>query len=70
LQKLILDMADRGVLPIEQGTAGWVPGSATPGIDRFRFDVHEFPNATPFFIRRVKHSSFGRVPPATNYTIR
>ncbi len=72
MQKLIVDMADRSALPIEQGsTIGWVPGtSATPGIDRFRFDVHEFPNAVPFFVRRVKLASFERVPPGTNYTIR
>jgi hypothetical protein len=71
MQKLIVDMADRNVLPIEQGTAGWVPGNgATPGIDRFRFDVHEFGNATPFFIRRVKLAAFERVAPGTNYTIR
>jgi hypothetical protein len=72
MQKIIVDMADRNVLAIEQGsTIGWVPGSSsTPGIDRFRVDVHEFPNATPFFIRRVKLTSFERVPPGTNYTIR
>jgi hypothetical protein len=72
LQKLILDMADRTVLPIEQGsTIGWVPGSSsTPGIDRFRFDVHEFPSGVPFFIRRVKLASLERVAPGTTYTIR
>jgi hypothetical protein len=72
MQRLIVDMADRSVLPIEQGsTIGWVPGtSATPGIDRFRFDVHEFPTATPFYVRRVKLAAFERVAPGGNYAIR
>jgi hypothetical protein len=72
LQKLILDMADRSALPIETGSAlGWVPGtSSNPGVDRFRFDVHEFPTGVPFFIRRVKLASFERVAPGGSYTIR
>jgi hypothetical protein len=72
MQKLIVDMADRGVLPLEAGSPlGWVPGnSATPGIDLFRFDVHEFPQAVPFFVRRVTLAALERVWPGADYTIR
>jgi len=72
LDKVIVDMADRTVLPIEQGSQiGWVPGSAaTPGIDRFRLDVHEFSNSTPFFVKRIKLAAFERALTGTNYTIR
>ena len=49
LDKFSVDMADRNVLPLEQGTGlsqqGWVGG-----IDRFRFDPHEFSNPTPFYV--------------------
>ena len=70
LDKFSVDMADRSVLPIEQGsTVGWVPGSSTsPGIDRFRVDVHEFSTAVPFHVRRVKLAALESA--AGNYTIR
>ena len=72
LDKIIVDMADRTVLPIEQGSQiGWVPGSAaTPGIDRFRLDVHEFSNPTPFYVKRIKLAAFERALTGTNYAIR
>jgi hypothetical protein len=72
LDKVIVDMADRAVMKIEQGSQeGWVPGnSGTPGIDRFRFDIHEFSNPTPFFVRRIKLAAFERANTGTNYTIR
>ena len=72
MDKFIVDMADRFVLPIEQGSqAGWVPGSSgTPGIDRFRFDPHEFSPATPFFIRRVKLAALESAGSGSVYTIR
>jgi len=72
LDKLVVDMADRTVLPIEQGsTIGWVPGnSANPGLDIFRFDVHEFSEPTPFYVKRVKLAALERVAPGSNYTIR
>jgi hypothetical protein len=72
VDKFIVDMADRSVLPIEAGsTIGWVPGnSANPGIEVFRFDVHEFPQPTTFFVKRVKLAAFERVAPGANYTIR
>jgi hypothetical protein len=72
LDKIIVDMADRATLPIEQGSQlGWVPGSSgTPGIDRFRFDVHEFRNPVPFYVKRIKLAAFERAMTGTNYTIR
>jgi hypothetical protein len=67
MNKLIVDMADRTVLPIEEGsTAGWVYG--TSGIDRFRFDPHEFSNPTSFFIRRIKLAALERLNSGTTYT--
>ena len=73
MDKVIVDMADRTVLPIEQGTsqAGWVPGtSATPGIDRFRVDPHEFSSPTPFFVKRVKLAALEHTATGSTYTIR
>jgi hypothetical protein len=72
LDKLVVDMADRSVLPIEQGsTLGWVPGnSANPGLDIFRFDVHEFSEPTWFYVKRVKLAALDRVAPGGTYTIR
>jgi hypothetical protein len=72
LHKLTVDMADRAVLPIEEGSQiGWVPGnSASPGLDIFRFDVHEFSQPTPFFVKRVKLAAHERVAPGANYTVR
>ena len=72
MDKFSVDMADRTVLKIEQGSqAGWVPGSSgTPGIDRFRFDPHEFSPATPFFIRRVKLAALESAGSGSVYTIR
>jgi hypothetical protein len=72
MDKLTVDLADRAVLPIEQGsTIGWVRGSsALPGIDRFRFDVHEFSNPTAFYIRRVKLAALEAAAPGVPYTIR
>jgi hypothetical protein len=60
------------MLPIEQGSQlGWVPGSSgTPGIDRFRFDAHEFSNPTPFFVKRIKLAALERATTGSNYTIR
>lgn len=70
MDKVTLDMADRVVLPIEQGsTIGWVRGSTGQGIDRFRFDPHEFPAATPFYIRRIKLAALEHVAVGANYTI-
>ena len=72
LDKLVVDMADRSVLPIEQGsTIGWVPGSSpSPGLDIFRFDVHEFSNPTPFYVKRVKLAALESTAPGGAYTIR
>jgi hypothetical protein len=72
MDKFSVDMADRVTLPIEEGSpVGWVRGSAPePGIDRFRFDVHEFSSPTSFFIRRVKLASLEGAPPGGTYTIR
>lgn len=72
MNRISVDMADRAVLPIEEGSQiGWVPGSASqPGIDRFRFDVHEFSNPVYFFVRRVKLAALERVSPGTQYTVR
>jgi hypothetical protein len=72
LDKLVVDMADRGTLKIEQGsTLGWVPGnSASPGLDIFRFDVHEFSEPTWFYVKRIKLAALERVAPNGNYTIR
>ena len=72
MDKFTVDMADRSVLRIEQGaTTGWVPGnSANPGLDILRFDVHEFANATPFYVKRIKLAALERIAPGGNYTIR
>jgi hypothetical protein len=72
MDKVMVDLADRAVLPIEEGSPiGWVRGnSALPGIDRFRFDVHEFSNPTAFYIRRVKLASLEGAAPGGAYTIR
>jgi len=74
LDRVVVDLADRTVLPLEQGAQlsqlGWVPGSSgSPGIDRFRFDVHEFNTAVPFHVRRVKLAALERVSGGTSYTI-
>lgn len=71
MNKITLDMADRALLPIEQGsTTGWVRGGTGQGIDHFRFDPHEFPAATAFFIRRIKLAALEHVPLGGSYTIR
>jgi hypothetical protein len=72
MDKINLDMADRSVLPIEEGSqAGWVPGNdPQPGIDRFRFDAHEFSDPVHFFVRRIKLAALERVSPGATYTIR
>ena len=57
LDKVIVDMRDRIVLPIEQGAftgaQGWINAAREP-LDIFRVDPHEFSAATDFYIRRVK----------------
>ncbi len=62
VNRIIVDMADRDVLSIDEGaTAGWVRGTApNPGLDLFRIDPHEYTPVTPFFIRRVKLAAFER----------
>lgn len=71
MEKFTVDMADRAVLPIEEGSnIGWVRGSSGQGIDLFRFDPHEFPAATPFFIRRIKLAALEHVPAGGSYTVR
>jgi hypothetical protein len=71
MDKVTLDMADRVVLPIVQGSQiGWVPGtSATPGIDRFRFKPDEFSDPTDFFVKRIKLAALERVNSGSTYTI-
>jgi hypothetical protein len=70
MEKVTLDMADRTVLPIEEGsTIGWVRGSSGLGIDRFRFDPHEFAAPTPFYVRRIKLAALEHVAFGTSYTI-
>jgi hypothetical protein len=71
MDKVSLDMADRIVLPIVQGSPiGWVAGSsATPGIDRFRFKPHEFSDPTDFFVKRIKLAALERVNSGNTYTI-
>jgi hypothetical protein len=71
MDKINLDLADRSVLPIEPTSPsqlGWVPGSSG-GIDRFRFDPHEFSPPTPFYVRRIKLAALERVNSGSNYTI-
>jgi hypothetical protein len=71
MDKLTMDMADRTSLPIEQGSSiGWVRGATGEGIDRFRFDPHEFPAATLFYIRRIKLAALDHVAIGGTYTIR
>lgn len=62
LEKIVVDMADRVALPIEQGNPlGWVNGSTNnPGLDIFRVDPHEFDAPTDFFIRRIKLAALER----------
>lgn len=66
LDKVIVDMSDRTVLPIEQGAftggQGW-----TGTLDIFRVDPHEFSAATPFYIRRIKLAALEKVN--TSYVI-
>jgi hypothetical protein len=71
MDKVSLDMADRTVLPIVQGSPiGWVPGtSATPGIDRFRFKPDEFSDPTDFFVKRIKLAALEKVNSGSTYTI-
>ena len=66
---LTMDLADRAMVPIEQGCqTGWVRGSAAnPGLDLFRIDPHEYTPATPFFVSRVKLAAFERA--GTTYNI-
>jgi hypothetical protein len=65
MNKLIVDMADRSVLAIEEGSPiGWVGQ-----IDRFRFDPHEFSNPTSFFVRRIKLAAFEHATPGHPYTL-
>jgi hypothetical protein len=70
MDKVIVDMADRTVLPLEAGSGlGWVPGSSG-GIDRFRFDPHEFSGPTSFYIRRIRLAALEHAAPGNTYTIR
>jgi hypothetical protein len=70
VNRLIMDLADRTTLPIEEGCPdGWVKGSSsTPGLDLFRVDPHEYTPATPFFIARVKLAAFERAGNSYNIT--
>ena len=70
LNKVIVDMADRVVLPLEAGSpSGWVNGSTSkPGLDIFRVDPHEFASPTDFFIKRIKLAAFEKTN--ASYTIR
>jgi hypothetical protein len=55
LNKVIVDMADRSALSLENGPSGWSNGSTNkPGLDIFRVDPHEFDAPTDFFIKRIK----------------
>ena len=70
MDKITVDMADRAVLPIEEGsTIGWVRGSSGLGIDRFRFDPHEFSTPTPFYIRRIKLAALDHVATGAAYAV-
>jgi hypothetical protein len=70
LNKVIVDMADRNVLPLEPGSpSGWNNGSTSkPGLDIFRVDPHEFDNPTDFFIKRIKLAALEKT--SASYTIR
>lgn len=71
MDKFSVDMADRSVLPIVQGSqTGWVRGPSGLGIDLFRFDPHEFSSPTPFYVRRIKLAALEHVTTGGAYTIR
>ncbi|MCM3881618.1 MAG: GPI anchored serine-threonine rich family protein [Vicinamibacterales bacterium] len=70
LDKVSLDMSDRAVLPIEASSPsqlGWVPGGMG-GIDRFRFDPHEYSGAVTFFLKRIKLAALERLNSGGTYT--
>jgi hypothetical protein len=68
LDKFTVDLK---TLLIDQGTGqggtNWVNGPGG-GIEIFRFDPHEFSPATPFFIKRIRLTSYEQAK--TTYTIR
>lgn len=70
LNKVIVDMADRVILPLELGSpSGWLNGSTNnPGLDIFRVDPHEFARPTDFFIKRIKLAALEKTN--GSYTIR
>ena len=58
-------------MPIEQASPSRLgPGTWRRRYDRFRFDVHEFSNPTPFFVKRIKLAAFEHTATGSNYTIR
>ena len=45
-----------------------MPGnSSAPGIDRLRFDPHEFSGAVNFFVKRVKLAALERFPSGSSH---
>jgi hypothetical protein len=70
LNKVIVDMKDRAILPLEAGSpSGWTNGSSSkPGLDIFRVDPHEFDHPTDFFIKRIKLAALEKT--SGSYTIR
>ncbi len=72
LNKVIVDMEDRAVLPVEASSpsrTGWQNGSTNkPGLDIFRVDPHEFDAPTDFFIKRIKLAALEKTN--GSYTIR
>ena len=70
LDKIVVDMKDRTVLPLEAGSpSDWINGTtANPGLDIFRVDPHEFSSPTDLYIRRIKLAALEKA--ANTYTIR
>jgi hypothetical protein len=68
LDRIVLDMADRTVLPLEPGAGSPSRSGWTGLVDNFRVDPHEFADARQFWVRRVKLAALERA--YGSYTVR
>jgi hypothetical protein len=70
VSKISIDMNNYPVEPHSNVNTTWNSGiAASAGIDAFRFDPLEFPQATNFFIRRIKLAALERTQ-AAQFTFR
>jgi hypothetical protein len=68
LDKIVVDMADRTALPLEDGAGSPSRSGWTGQLDSFRIDPHEFSDARQFWFKRVRLAALDRA--AGSYTVR